>query len=163
MIASAPEAVHSSNNARVEDPNRAPNPDRIAETTLSGLGPGGFSLVTLELPYAISGNANLAALHPFLRRLFWVYGCFIVLVIISFGLITLLNADELSSGIPLARSVCAMIAIFWLARLAVQFFVFDVREFLTTTFLRLGYHGLTLLFTALVFIYGCAALNLHPI
>ena len=49
--------------ARVEDPNRAPNPDRIAETTLSGLGPGGFSLVTLELPYAISGNANLAALH----------------------------------------------------------------------------------------------------
>ena len=44
---------------RVEDPNRAPNPDRIAELTLSGLGPGGFSLVTLELPYAISGSASV--------------------------------------------------------------------------------------------------------
>jgi hypothetical protein len=59
--------------------------------------------------------------------------------------------------------VCAIIAIFWLARLAVQVFVFDARPFLTTTFLRLGYHGLTLLFTALVCIYGCAALNLHPL
>ena len=47
---------------RVEDPNRAPNPDRIAQTTVSGLGPGGFSLITLELPYAISGSRNFAAL-----------------------------------------------------------------------------------------------------
>jgi hypothetical protein len=58
-------------------------------------------------------------------------------------------------------SVCAMIALFWLARLGVQFFVFDARPFLTSAFLRLGYHVPTLLFTALVFIYGCAALNLH--
>ena len=114
-------------------------------------------------PRVLDWRAYLAALHPFLRRLFWVYGCFIVLVIISFGGLTLLNADELVLGAPLARSVCAIIAIFWLARLAVQFFVFDARPFLTTTFLRLGYHGLTLLFTALVFIYGCAALNLHPL
>ena len=114
-------------------------------------------------PRLLDWRTNLAALHPFLRRLFWVYGCFIVLVIISFGLITLLYADELSSGIPLARSVCAMIAVFWLARLSVQFFVFDARPFLTTAFRRLGYHGLTFLFSALVFIYGAAALNLHPL
>ncbi len=114
-------------------------------------------------PRVLDWRANLAALHPFLRRLFWVYGCFIVLVIISFGALTLVNADELVSGAPLPRSVCAVIAIFWLARLAVQFVVFDARPFLTTTFLRLGYHGLTPLFTALVFVYGCAALNLHPL
>jgi len=114
-------------------------------------------------PRVLDWRANLAALHPFLRRLFWVYGCFIVLVIISFGALTLVNADEFVSGAPLPRSVCAVIAIFWLARLAVQFLVFDARPFLTTTFLRLGYHGLTLLFTALVFIYGCATLNLHPL
>ena len=112
-------------------------------------------------PRVLDWRTNLAALPPFLRRLFWVYGCFIVLVIISFGAITLRHANELASGAPLSRSVCAMIAIFWLARLGVQFFVFDARPFLTTTFLRLGYHGLTLLFTALVAIYGCAALNLH--
>ena len=110
-------------------------------------------------PRVLDWRRSLAALHPFLRRLFWVYGCFIVLVIISFGVLTLLHANELASGAALPRSVCAMIAIFWLARLGVQFFVFDTRPYLTTTVLRLGYHGLTLLFIALVFIYGGAALN----
>jgi hypothetical protein len=114
-------------------------------------------------PRILDWRANLAALHPFLRRLFWIYGVFIVLVIISFGMLTLTRADELASATPLGRSVCAMIAIFWLARLGVQFFVFDARPFLTTSFRRVGYHGLTLLFGALVFIYGSVALNLHPI
>ena len=114
-------------------------------------------------PRVLDWRTNLAALPPFLRRLFWVYGCFIVLVIISFGALTLLHADELASGAALPRTVCAMIALFWLARLGVQFFVFDARPFLTNALLRLGYHGLTLLFAALVFIYGCAALNLHPL
>jgi len=113
-------------------------------------------------PRLLDWRTNLATLHPFLRRLFWVYGCFIVLIIISFGMLTLLRTDELASTSPLARAVCAMIAIFWLARLAVQFLVFDARPFLTTAFRRAGYHGLTFLFSALVFIYGCAALNLHP-
>ncbi len=114
-------------------------------------------------PCLLDWRGNLATLHPFLRRLFWVYGAFIVLMIVSFGTLTLLQADALASAAPLARSVCAMVAIFWLARLAVQFFVFDARPFLTNAFRRVGYHGLTFLFSALVFIYGCAALNLHPI
>jgi hypothetical protein len=114
-------------------------------------------------PRVLDWRANLAALHPFLRRLFWVYGSFIVLVIVSFGALTLLHADEMASGASFPRAVCAIIAIFWLARLAVQFFVFDAKPFLTTTFLRFGYHALTLLFVALVFIYGCAALNLHAL
>lgn len=112
-------------------------------------------------PRVLDWRKNLEGLHPFLRQLFWVYGCFIVLVIISFGVLTLRHADDLASGAPLSRSICAMIALFWLARLGVQFFVFDARPILTTTFRWLGYQGLTLLFIALVFIYGCAALNLH--
>jgi hypothetical protein len=114
-------------------------------------------------PRVLDWRRNLAALDPFLRRLFWVYGGFIVLVIVAFGSLTLFHAEALASGAALPRAICAIIAIFWLARLAVQFFVFDPRGFLTTTFLRVGYHGLTFLFTALVFIYGSAALNLHPL
>jgi len=114
-------------------------------------------------PRLLDWRTNLATLHPFLRRLFWVYGSFIVLVIVSFGTLTVLRADELASSIPLARAVCAIMALFWLTRLLVQFFVFDARPFLTTTFRRVGYHGLTFLFSALVFIYGCAALNLRPL
>jgi hypothetical protein len=35
-------------------------------------------------PRMLNWRANLASLHPFLRRLFWIYGVFIVLVIVSF-------------------------------------------------------------------------------
>lgn len=112
-------------------------------------------------PRVLDWRTSLAPLHPFLRRLFWVYGCFIVLIIISFGALTLFHADVLASGTPLARSLCTVIAIFWLARLAVQLFVFDPRPFLTNKLLRLGYHCLTAAFTVLVLVYGCAAFPPH--
>lgn len=95
------------------------------------------------------------------RQLFWVYGSFIVLIIISFGTISLTNAAALVSGDPLGRSVCGIIALFWLARLAVQWFVFDAAPYLTNAVLRLGYHALTLAFITLALIYGCAAI--HPL
>ncbi|MGB8356737.1 MAG: hypothetical protein WCD79_22760 [Chthoniobacteraceae bacterium] len=109
-------------------------------------------------PRVLDWRANLATLHPFLRRLFWVYGVFIVMTIIGFGTLTLLNAAAMAAGEPVARSLCAFIAIFWLARLVVQWFVFDCRPFLTNLFYTAGYHGLTLLFICLVVIYGWAAI-----
>jgi hypothetical protein len=112
-------------------------------------------------PRVLDWRANLAPLNPFLRRLFWVYGGFIVLVIVSFGVISLAHPGALASGEPLARSVCAIIAVFWSVRLAVQWFVFDARPFLTNTLLRLGYHALTLGFITLALIYGCAAISLR--
>jgi hypothetical protein len=54
-----------------------------------------------------------------------------------------------------------MIAVFWSARLAVQWFVFDATPFLTNALLKVGYHMLTLGFIALALIYGWAAI--HPL
>jgi hypothetical protein len=110
------------------------------------------------VPRVLDWRANLATLHPFLRRLFWVYGVFIVLTIIGFGTLTLLDSAAMATHEPVARSLAAFIAIFWLARLIVQLFVFDCRDFLTTPLLKIGYHGLTLLFIYLSFIYGYVAL-----
>ena len=109
------------------------------------------------VPRIFDWRKNLAALDPFLRRLFWVYGVFIVMVIIAFAALTLLNAAAMAQGEPVARSLCAFIAIFWAARLLVQFFVFDPSPFLTNWFYRLGYHALTFIFIFLVAIYGRAA------
>jgi hypothetical protein len=109
-------------------------------------------------PRALDWRRNLAPLHPFLRRMFWVYGAFIVLTIVAFGTLTLAHAGAMAAGEPVARSLCAFIAVFWLARLAVQFFVFDAKPFLTNWFYTLGYHGLTVVFAALVVIYGSAAI-----
>ncbi|HQR42052.1 MAG TPA: hypothetical protein PLX97_05195, partial [Gemmatales bacterium] len=60
---------------------------------------------------------------------------------------------------PLARAVSLFIAVFWLARLAVQLFLFDIRPYVTHPLLRLGYHGLTALFTLLTLAYGFVALG----
>ena len=119
-----------------------------------------FALLTASAltPRALDWRANLAMVHPFLRRLFWVYGSFIVLVIGAFGTLTLCHSGEMAAGTPLGRSLCVFIGSFWLARLMVQLFVFDARPFLTNVFYKIAYHGLTLLFIYFAAVYGFAAL-----
>ena len=59
----------------------------------------------------------------------------------------------------MARSLCAFIAIFWAARLGIQFFLFDIKPFVASRFLRLGYHALTVVFAYFVFTYALAAIR----
>lgn len=129
------------------------------ELILRGCGLVHFSILIASamVPRVLDWKTHLAPLHPFLRRLFWVYGVFIVMTITGFGAISLGCAPELAAGSPLARAFCGFVAFFWLARLAVQFFVFDASEFLTTWWLKLGYHALTLGFIALPIPYVLVA------
>ena len=108
-------------------------------------------------PRVMNWNVHLEVLPRMVRQMFWVYGAFIVLVIVSFGALTLLNVPEIAAGSHIGRGLCAVIAIFWAARLTVQLFVFDVKPFLTNWFYRLGYHLLTVAFVMLVSIYSYAA------
>ena len=110
------------------------------------------------VPKVLDWKTELGKLPPFLRTLFWVYGVFIVLTIISFGTLTLLHADAMARGEPVARSVAAVIAVFWGARLTVQCFVFEARPVLTAAWMKLGYHALTVAFVFLTAAYACAAL-----
>ena len=115
-------------------------------------------LASALTPGALDWRNNLAKLHPLLRRMFWVYGAFIVLVIVNFGILTLAHADAMAAGMPMARALCTFIGLFWLARLGVQFFVFEPGPFLTNWFYKIGYHGLTVVFTYFVLVYGWVAL-----
>jgi hypothetical protein len=117
----------------------------------------GILIASALTPGVLDWKHELGRLRPLSRQLIWVHGAFIVLTIIGFGVISLIAPRELASGTMLARAVCALVAIFWLCRLGVQFFVFDARPFLTKTYLKLGYHGLTVVFLALVATYGFAA------
>ena len=115
-------------------------------------------LASAQVPRALDWRGQLALLSPFLRRLFWVYGGFIVLVIVGFGSLSLGSSGEMAAGTPLARALCGFIAIFWLARLGIQLWVFDARPYLTTWFYRWGYRALTLAFVYLTLAYGWAAI-----
>jgi hypothetical protein len=115
-------------------------------------------IASASTPRVLDWRKNLAVLHPFLRKLFWVYGVFVVMVIIAFAALTLRHADAMAAREPVARSLCLFIAIFWGARLLVQFAIFDARPFLTNWFYKTGFHALTIIFAFLTFVYGKAAL-----
>ena len=109
------------------------------------------------MPRAVNLRAHLAALPPFIRRLFWVYYSFIALCLVSFGLITVTLADTLAAGGNLARAICAFLAVFWTIRLIAATFVFDVRPYLTSNLWRLGYHATNIVFIYLPVVYALAA------
>lgn len=110
------------------------------------------------VPLRLKWKTELAVLSRLHRQMYWVYGGYVVLAIVAFGLISLFNAPELANTSGLARSVCGYIAVFWGIRLALQL-ILDVKEHLSTWWLRLGYYALTILFASFTLLYGFAALR----
>ncbi len=126
---------------------------------IAGLLHFGVLIASALVPQVLDWKAELARVSPLTRQLVWTHGIFIVLVIIGFGLLGMSCSAPLASGDPLARAVCAFIAIFWGARVSLQYTWLDARTHLTRTYLKLGYHGLTLLFAYFTGVFGYAALR----
>src|SRR5687768_11648146 len=111
------------------------------------------------MPKAVQLRTHLRVLPPLIRRLYWVYYGFIGLIIVSFGLLTWFYADRMASGAPVARALSLLMAVFWLARLLVAGFVFDLRPYLISRRHHVGYHALNLVFAYLTAVYLWAALK----
>src|SRR5437899_9745870 len=103
----------------------------------------------LLMPKVVRMRWHLVTLPPFLRQLFWVYYSFIALCLVSFSVITIAFADTLAAGGNLARALCAFFALFWTLRLIAGTFVFDMRPYLTSSYRRLGYHAINVVFAYL--------------
>ena len=108
------------------------------------------------VPLRLNWRHSLDGLPKLHQQLFWIYGGYVVLGILSLGLICLINPTELASGSLLARSVCTYIAVFWGLRLSLQT-ILDAKPFLTTWWLATGYHLLTVAFTLLTLTFIWAA------
>ena len=72
------------------------------------------------VPIRLDWRNELSTLPPLLRQLFWVYGGYVVISIVSLGVICILNAEELASGTGLARAFCAYATLFWGIRTSLQ-------------------------------------------
>jgi len=133
-------------------------PTTLANLLLLG-GVCHFGILTASalVPRVLDWKAELKHLSPLSRHLVWTHGAFIVLTIVAFGVISVANASELAGGATVSRWFCGFVAAFWGARLWIQLFLFDARPFLTNRFLKLGYHGLTAVFTYLGVVYAWAA------
>ena len=118
----------------------------------------GVLIASALVPQVLDWRADLARVSTLTRRVVWVHGAYVVLVIVAIGSVSLLQADALASNSPLARSVCAFVALFWGGRLMLQYGVLDAKDHLRTRLLRAGYHGLTLVFLYFTIVFGWAAL-----
>jgi len=125
---------------------------------LAGVGQLGVLIASALVPFQLKWKTELSVLSRLHRQMYWVYGAYVVLAIGAFGLISLFNARELANGSGLARGVCGYIGVFWGVRLALQW-AFDVKGHLSTWWLRLGYHALTILFASFTLLFGYAALR----
>ena len=65
---------------------------------LAGLAHFGLVAVGSQVPRAFRWKEELARLGAANRRLFWVYGIFIVFSNVGFGALSLAYADELAAG-----------------------------------------------------------------
>jgi len=125
---------------------------------LAGFAQLGVLAASALVPFQLKWKTELSVLSRLHRQMYWVYGAYVVMAIVAFGLISLFNATELASGSGLARAVCGYVAIFWGVRLTLQW-VFDVKEYLSSWWLKLGYYMLTILFAGFTLLFGFAALR----
>jgi hypothetical protein len=122
----------------------------------AGVGQLCVLIASALVPVRLRWRDELAPLNPLCRQLFWVYGGYVVLSIVSLGVLCLVNSAELAAGSRLARGLAVYMMLFWGIRLCLQP-VLCAREHLVTWWLRAGYHVLTLLFTAFTALFAYAA------
>lgn len=110
------------------------------------------------VPFQLNWSEELKSLPRLHRQLYFIYGGYVVLGIISLGLTCILCANELAIDQPLSRAFALYAAAFWGIRLSLQS-VLDAKPFLTTWWLTAGYHVLTVLFLSFTLLFGFLSLR----
>ena len=126
----------------------------------AGVGQLTVLVASALVPFRLNWRRDLQCLPRLHRQMYWVYGGYIVLTIVAFAALSIFDARELAGGSSLARGFCGYIAVFWGIRVGLQA-VFDVKEHLTTWWLKAGYVVLTVMFAAFAAVYGWAALSVR--
>ncbi len=121
---------------------------------LAGIGHFCVLIASFQVPSRLNWKADLAKLEPFNRKLMWVHGGFAVLTIISFGVLTLALHTELLRGDPAALGLAAFIAIYWTARIVVDFAYYEHDDWPRGRGFVVGHILLTLLFIFLAATYA---------
>jgi hypothetical protein len=128
---------------------------------LAGVAQLSILVASALVPFRLNFKRDLAVLPPLHRQLYWTYGGYVVMGIVTLGVISLACADELAAGSRLARAVCIYGALFWGVRVCLQA-VFDVKPHLGAWWLHAGYHLLTALFLFNTGVYAYAACHYMP-
>lgn len=124
---------------------------------LAGLGQLAIVIGSLAIPKVLGWKEELTVLKPLTRQLFWTYAGYIWGTNLFFGLLSALAADTLMDGSLLAAAVSGFIALYWGARLIIQFAFFHESGAPTGPALRAAEVVLVILFAYFTLVYGSVA------
>ncbi len=85
-----------------------------------------LALLHCFLPRRFNWKTELGSLNLLNRQIMYVHTFFIGLIILLMGLLCLFSAKELVST-ALGKRICLAMAIFWIARLFIQFFGYSAK------------------------------------
>jgi hypothetical protein len=102
----------------------------------------GMVAVGFRVPGAFGWGDDLPRLRPANRRLFWVYGAFIVLANLGFAALSFAYPSEIAAGKGMAGGFALFVGLYWAARLAVQYLAFDTEDWPAEARRPLARHGL---------------------
>ena len=108
---------------------------------------------SFQVPTRLNWKNDLVKLTPFNRKLIWKGGAFIVLTIISFGILTLYLHDEMLHGGRVALGIALFIGIFWIARVLTDLFYFSHKDWPSGINMFVGHCLLMALFLMLSMTY----------
>ena len=123
---------------------------------LAGIGHFCILIASVQVPARLGWREDFRQLTPFNRKLVWVYAAYTLFTIVAFGVLTLLLHDELLRGDRAAAALAAFIAIYWTARLLIDLFLFDHRDWPAGPQFLIGHILLAALFAALAGTYWAA-------
>jgi hypothetical protein len=114
-------------------------------------------IASFQVPARLGWKEDIPKLTRFNQKIFWVYGFYILLCIVSFAALTWRLHDAFLAGEPAARCVACFIAVFWTIRVLVDVFWYDHRDWPQGNALVAGHALVTSLFCTLAGIYWFAA------
>jgi hypothetical protein len=123
---------------------------------VSGIGHIILCAGSLIIPRALQWKTNLKSLKPLLRQMFWTYAGYILVTNFAFGIVSVFGSEELINRSFLATSITFFIALYWLARIVIQFSYFDRSDAPKGTFYTLGEIVLVVLFFIFTGVYSLA-------
>ncbi|HYM60923.1 MAG TPA: hypothetical protein VEZ11_08520 [Thermoanaerobaculia bacterium] len=112
---------------------------------------------SLAIPRLLDWKRDLASLQPLTRQVFWTYASYTLGAHLAFAAVSLVGAAWLVDGSPLAAAVTGYIAIYWSARVAVQFVHYDRTAARAGILFRVAEVMYLSAFSYLGIVYGVAA------
>jgi len=111
------------------------------------------------IPRILHWREEMARLRPLTRQVFTTYAVYIAGTNLSFGLLSSLSPASLLAPSVLAVAVDAFIAVYWGARVIVQFAYYDRRGGPTGPAARFAEAVLVAFFVCLTLVYATSAVT----